>query len=395
MTKIKNEVCETIDGMRDEIIEFLANLVKAKSINPPGDTRQAARVIREKLREFDLEAEIIAVDEDKPNIIARINPGKRPELLFNSHIDTVPLGELDQWEYDPLGAEIVDGIIFGRGVADAKSSVVAMIMAAKTIMEMNVNLNGTLIINPVSDEEVGGLKGVKYILDEGNINPDYVVIGEQTDNQIAIVEKGVIWFTIKTIGKTAHASTPWDGVSAIQNMINLLKLVDERIGAKIKTQRHPLTPPPSMNIGTIKGGVKTNVVADSCEVTIDRRFLPHENPDSIIKEFTDIIKELEGTDPDFKIEFQEPLKGLPINTSPDEKIVKIAQHVCEGLNLSSELIGYKQASDGRFFSEKGIPTIILGPSDPKVGHTPNEHVKIDDVITATKIYSLLAINALT
>lgn len=395
MTKIKTEVCEAIDGMRDEIVEFLANLVKAKSINPPGDTRQAARVIQEKLREFDLEAKIIAVDEDKPNIIARINPGKRPELLFNSHIDTVPLGELDQWEYDPLGAEIVDGIMFGRGVADAKSSVVAMIMAAKTIMEMNVYLNGTLIINPVSDEEVGGLKGAKYILDEGNINPDYVVIGEQTDNQIAIVEKGVIWFTIKTIGKTAHASTPWDGVSAIQNMVKLLTLVEERIGAKIKTQHHPLTPPPSINIGTIKGGVKTNVVADSCEVTIDRRFLPHENPDSIIKEFTDITKELEGTDPDFKVEFQESLIGLPINTSPDEKIVKIAQHVCEGLNLSSELIGYKQASDGRFFSEKGIPTIILGPSDPKVGHTPNEHAKIDDVIMAAKIYALLAINALT
>ncbi|MFX0209828.1 MAG: M20 family metallopeptidase [Candidatus Hodarchaeota archaeon] len=395
MTKIKNEVCEAIDGMRDEITEFLANLVKAKSINPPGDTRQATRVIREKLREFDLKAEFVAVDEDKPNIIARINPDKRPELLFNSHIDTVPLGELDQWEYDPLDAKIVDGIMYGRGVADAKSSVAAMIMAAKTILEMNVTLNGTLIINPVSDEEVGGLKGAKYILDEGYINPDYVVIGEQTDNQIAIVEKGIIWFTIKTIGKTAHASTPWDGVSAIQKMIKLLTLVEERIGAKIKTQRHPLTPPPSMNIGTIKGGVKTNVVADLCEVTIDRRFLPHENPESIIKEFSDIIKELEGTDPDFKVEFQEPLIGLPINTSPDEKIVKIAQHVCEGLNLSSELIGYKQASDGRFFSEKGIPTIILGPSDPKVGHTPNEHVKIDDVITATKIYSLLAINALT
>ncbi len=178
-------------------------------------------------------------------------------------------------------------------------------------------------------------------------------------------------------------------------MVKLLSLVEERIGAKIKTQRHPLTPPPSMNIGTIKGGVKTNVVADSCEVTIDRRFLPHENPDSVTQEFTEIIKELEETDPDFKAEFQVPLIGPPINTSPDEKIVKITQQVCESLNLSSELIGYKQASDGRFFSEKGIPTIILGPSDPKVGHTPNEHVKIGDVITATKIYALLAINALT
>ena len=395
MTGIKTEVCEAIDGMRDEIVEFLANLVKAKSINPPGDTRQAARVIQEKLREFDLEAEIVAVDEDKPNILARINPGKSPELLFNSHIDTVPIGELDQWKYDPLGAEIVEGTMYGRGVADAKSSVVAMIMAAKAIMEMNVNLKGTLVINPVSDEEVGGFKGAKYILDEGYINPDFVVIGEQTDNQIAIVEKGIIWFTIKTIGKTAHASTPWDGVSAIQNMVKLLTLVEDRIGTKIKTQSHPLTPPPSMNIGTIKGGVKTNVVADSCEVTIDRRFLPQENPDSVTKEFTDIIKELEGTDPNFKAEFQVPLIGAPINTSPDEKIVNIAQQVCSSLNLRSELIGYKQASDGRFYSEKGIPTIILGPSDPKVGHTPNEHVKLDAVITATKIYALLAINALT
>lgn len=381
--------------MRDEIVEFLANLVKAKSINPPGDTRLAASVIQEKFREFNLEAEIVAVDEDKPNIIGRINPGKKPELLFNSHIDTVPIGELDQWNYDPLGAEIVGDTMYGRGVADAKSSVVAMIMAAKTIMEMEVKLKGTLIINPVSDEEVGGFKGANYILEEGYINPDYVVIGEQTDNQIAIVEKGLIWLTIKTIGKTAHASTPWDGVSAIQNMVKLLTLVEERIGAKIKTQRHPLTPPPSMNIGTIKGGVKTNVVADSCDVTIDRRFLPHENPDSMTQEFKDIIKELEGTDPDFKAELQVPLIGPPINTSPDEQIVKITQHVCESLNLRSELIGYKQASDGRFFSEKGIPTIILGPSDPRVGHTPNEHAKIDDVIMATKIYALLAINALT
>lgn len=394
MKPIEKQILTSIDRMKEEITEFLADLIKAKSVNPPGDTRKAANVITKKFREMGLEPEAVAVDEDKPNLIARINPGKKPELLLNSHMDTVPPGDLNNWKCDPFEALIERGKMYGRGTADAKSNLVAMVMAFKAILKSDVELKGSLVVNPVSDEEVGGFKGTKYVLDEGYITPDFVIIGEQTDNQIAIVEKGIMWFNIKTFGKTAHASTPWEGVSAIEKMIMLLNRVQENVGSKIKTQTHPLTPPPSMNIGMIKGGVKTNVVPDVCEVSIDRRFLPDERPSEVKKQITDIIDELKASDPDFKAELEIPLVGPPINTSPDAKIVKISQDVCKDLNLSSELIGYAQASDGRFFAEQGIQTIIIGPTDPTLGHAPNEYVTLNDVVTTTKIHALTALRVL-
>jgi len=395
MKMMEKRLLGAIDGMKEEIIELLSDLVKAKSVNPPGDTRNASHVLINKLREFELEPEVAYIDEDKPNLIARINPGNRPQLVFNSHIDTVPPGDPSQWKYDPFTAVIEEGRMYGRGVADAKASVVAMIMAAKAIMESGMELKGTMVVNPVSDEEVGGFKGTKFLLDKGQLNPDFVVIGEQTDNQIAIVEKGIMWINIKTFGRTAHASTPWEGVNAIEKMVKLLNMIQEKIGSKLKAMGHPMTPPPSMNIGTIQGGVKTNVVPDTCEVNIDRRLLPEETPEEAQKQISEVIDKIRRSDPDFKAELKVLLTGSPINTSPDEHIVKIAQSVNKELGLSAELVGYKQASDGRFFAERGIPTIIIGPSDPKVGHTPDEHVNLDDVVMTTKIYALTAVRTLT
>ena len=395
MKMMEKRLLGAIDVMKEEIIELLSDLVKAKSVNPPGDTRNASHVLINKLREFELEPEVAYIDEDKPNIIARINPGNRPQLVFNSHIDTVPPGDPRQWKYDPFAAVIEGGRMYGRGVADAKASVIAMIMAAKAIMESGMELKGTMIVNPVSDEEVGGFKGTKFLLDEGQLNPDFVVIGEQTNNQIAIVEKGIMWINIKTFGRTAHASTPWEGVNAIEKMVKLLNMIQEKIGSKLKAMDHPMTPPPSMNIGTIQGGVKTNVVPDTCEVNIDRRLLPEETPEEAQKQISEVIDKIRRSDPDFKAELKVLLTGSPINTSPDEHIVKIAQSINKELGLSAELVGYKQASDGRFFAERGIPTIIIGPSDPKVGHTPDEHVNLDDVVMATKIYALTAVRTLT
>ena len=394
MKPIEKRILTSIDGMKEEITEFLADLVKAKSVNPPGDTREAANVITKKFMELAIEHEVVSKDDDKPNLIAKINPGKKPELLLNSHLDTVPPGDLGNWKYDPFEAMIEEGKMYGRGTADAKCNIVAMVMASKAILESRVKLRGSLVVNPVSEEEVGGF-GAKYVFDKGYVKPDFVIIGEQTDNHIAIAEKGVIWFNIKIFGRTAHASLSWEGVNAIEKMITLLNRIQEKVVSKIKTQRHPLTPPPSMNIGMIRGGVKTNVVPDVCEVSVDRRFLPDERPEKVIKQITDIIDGLKAGDPDFKADLEIPVIGSPINTSPDAEIVKIAQGVCKDLNLSSELIGYAQASDGRFFAEKGIQTIIIGPTDPKLGHAPNEYVTLNDVVTATKIHAMIALRVLT
>jgi succinyl-diaminopimelate desuccinylase len=385
----------SIDAMEEEIVTLLSDLVKAESVNPPGDTRDVAGILTGKFREFGIDPEVVSVDDDKPNLIAAINPGHRPQLVFNSHIDTVPPGDLRQWKFDPFGATVEDGVMFGRGVADAKASVAAMTMTAGAIANSGIELTGTMLVNPVSDEEIGGSKGTEYLFDQRYLDPNFVVIGEQTNNQIAIVEKGVVWFTITTFGRTAHGSTPWDGVNAIEKMMTLLAAIRRDVGSKLQTMSHPLTPPPSMNIGTIQGGIKINVVPDTCVVNIDRRILPEETPEEAHNQIAAVIDKLQRIDPDFKAKIEVQNSGSPVNTAPDEFIVKVAQGVHADLNLDPKLIGYKQASDGRFFSRKVIPTIIIGPSDPRVGHAPNEHLTVKDVITTTKIYALIAIRSLT
>jgi succinyl-diaminopimelate desuccinylase len=395
MNTAEKRLMRSIDNMERDIIKLLSDLVKAESVTPPGDTRNIAGILTNKFREFGIEPQIVSVDEDKPNLIAEINPGHRPQLVFNSHIDTVPPGDLRQWEFDPFGATIKDGMMFGRGVADAKASVAAMTMAAGAVAKSGIELTGTMLVNPVSDEEAGGSKGTKFLLDQQYLAPNYVVIGEQTNNQIAIVEKGVVWFTITTFGRTAHGSTPWHGVNAIEKMVNFLTILQEDVGSKLKAMTHPLTPPPSLNIGTIQGGIKINVVPDTCIVNIDRRILPEETPEQAQQQIVAVLNKLQRFDPDFKAEMEIQHAGSPVNTAPTEFIVKVAQEINSALDLNAELIGYKQASDGRFFTEQGIPTIILGPSDPKVGHAPNEHLNLRDVVTTTKIYALIAIRSLT
>jgi succinyl-diaminopimelate desuccinylase len=393
-----NLLLKTVDGMKTEITEFLAELVKAKSVNPPGDTRDVIEVIRRKLTSAGLEVKLLSVDEDKPNIVAKLGPAqpkKKLELLYNSHVDTVPVGEIEKWKHDPFGAEVENGKMYGRGIADAKGSVAGMVMATKALADSNIELMGNLVINPVSDEEVGGFKGAQHVLDSGEINPDYVVVGEITANKIAIAEKGIIWFKITTEGRTAHASTPWDGINAIDKMINLLKMIDNRVVEQLKQRKHPLTPPPSMNIGMITGGVKTNVVADKCEVTIDRRILPNETIEGATKELQDVIDYMKKQDSDFKAKMEVLLTGSPIETSDDSPIVKMAQEVCSSRGISDKPVGYLQASDGRFYAEKGIPTILLGPGLAELAHSPDEWIDPEEVVEATKIYSLLAAKVLT
>ena len=144
----------------------------------------------------------------------------------------------------------------------------------------------------------------------------------------------------------------------------------------------------------ITGGVKTNVVADKCEVTIDRRILPNETIEGATKELQDVIDEMKKQDPDFNAKMEVLLTGSPIETSQDSPIVKMAQEVCSSRGISDKPEGYLQASDGRFYAEKGIPTILLGPGLAELAHSPDEWIDPEEVIEATKIYSLLAAKVL-
>jgi len=385
---------KTVTSMEEEITDFLVRLVQAESVNPSGDTTAAARVVLEKLKEFGSPHEVHSFDDTKPNIILRAGASEGTRLCFNSHMDTVPVGETSRWKHNPFGGEIAGGELFGRGSADAKGCAAAMLMAARVIEKAGINLSGALDVVIVSDEETGGSMGTQYLLDQGALKPNAAIIGEITSNRIAIAEKGMLVFVLTTSGRTAHASTPWEGVSAISHMARLMRAIEETLGESFKQKRHPLTPPPSFNFGIIEGGVAINVVPDECRLTMDRRTLPGESLEDAEREITEIIERLKNEDPTFEADYSVLYRANSFETSPASELVQSVASTCKLMNLNPEPIGYQQVSDGRFFADRGIPAILIGPGTAELAHTPDEHVPVAAVIEAVKLYALSAIEIL-
>jgi succinyl-diaminopimelate desuccinylase len=385
---------QTVESMREEIIDFLVWLVRAQSFNPPGDTTAAAKVVREKSAQLTCDLELHAFDDQKPNIVLRVGRRKGKVLCFNSHMDTVPIGDSGKWNHEPFGGEIVNGNLYGRGSADAKGCAAAMLMAAKALQKAGIELEGELDIAIVSDEETAGAVGTQYLFDEGILKPDFAVIGEITSNRVAIAEKGLLVFILNTYGRTAHASTPWEGVSAIRQMIKLAREIEVTMEESFKRERHPLTPPPSFNFGIIEGGVAVNVVPDNCRLTLDRRMVPGKPLEEVEREVSSIIEKLKSQDPTFEADYSILYRANSFETPSDHPLVKSASRICQQSGIDPTPIGYQQVSDGRFFADKGIPTILLGPGIAERAHTPDEHVAVDAVIEAVKLYALLAVELL-
>jgi succinyl-diaminopimelate desuccinylase len=350
--------------------------------------------VREKAAEIEGDLEIHAFDDQKPNIVLRVGRRGGKTLCFNSHMDTVPVGDAGRWKHDPFGGQVIDGNLFGRGSADAKGCAAAMLMAAKVLQKAGIELDGELDIAIVSDEETGGALGTLYLLDKGALKPDFAVIGEITSNRVAVAEKGMLVFILNTYGRTAHASTPWKGVSAIRHMLKLAREIEVTLEESFKNKRHPLTPPPSFNFGLIEGGVAINVVPDNCRLTLDRRTVPGESLDEAEREIAGVIEKLKSQDSSFEADYSILYRANAFETSAEHQLVKSAGAVCKSFGLDPTPIGYQQVSDGRFFAERGVPTILLGPGVAEIAHTPDEHAQVDAVIEATKLYALMAVELL-
>lgn len=383
-------ILATID--ETEIVEFLRELVKVPSVNPPGDTRLAVAVCETPLRRAGLTVRKESLEPEKPNLIATLGNGSGPRLCFNAHLDVVPTGEADAWHYPPFGAEVSGGRIYGRGAGDDKASVTAQVMAAVAIARSGVPLRGTLIVNEVADEEVGGAAGAKFIVDTRFIEPDFVIVGEQTLNRVCVGEKGSASTEVIVLGRAAHGALPWEGANAIGGMAMVLERLRRELFPVLAQRTHPYFHPSSASVNLIAGGVKENVVADRCRVFIDRRIIPGENPATVIEEIADVAQRaIEGV-PGLRVEVAEVGESRSATMNdPESLLVRAMLSANRYLGLDTELTGFSMATDGRFFSAAGYPTIIYGPGDPKLAHVPDEWVGIDEVVAATRAYALAAL----
>jgi acetylornithine deacetylase/succinyl-diaminopimelate desuccinylase family protein len=381
----------------EEITALLQALIRQRSDYPPGDCRNAIRVVADKLEQEKVPYQIHARQEHQPNLIASYGSlDRRPHLMFHSHIDTVPAGELERWRVDPFSGSIVEGCIYGRGAGDDKGSVAAQVMAVLALARAGVPLQGCLKLVVVSDEESGGLQGTQWLREAGVLEPDALVVGEQTENRVAISERVACGIDLTVIGKSAHGAMPWAGENAVLKAARALTWLQDRLFPRLEARRHPYLPPPTLNVGKIQGGIQWSIVPERCKIEMDRRLIPGETREAAVEEIHQLLDEyVEQVEPLTYELFSAGDVAANIDTPPDDPFVSLAARALQDTcGEQRPLTGYVQTSDGRWFATDGIPIIIFGPSDPAVAHAADEHVSQEQLVEAAQSLALLAMRYL-
>ena len=393
LTDPERQVLGLLDN--DEIVAFHRGLVQIPSVNPPGDVREAIAYCESPLKYAGFGTEIVAMDPTMPSLIARYGRHSGPVLAFNAHVDVVPIGDRAAWNHEPFGAEIVEGRIYGRGAGDDKASVTAQVMAGIALARSGVELQGQLIVNEVADEESAGFRGTGFVVEQGYFKPDFVIVGEQTFNTVAVGEKGGSPTRIVVRGRTAHGALPWEGANAIEGLAEVIVALRREYWPVLAKRTHDLFLPSSASVNLVEGGVKTNVVPDFASAYVDRRLIPGESPAEVLDELREIATAAVADMPGISVEVEEVWPGGAATATPvDSPLVLTMVDANRRLGLPETLRGFSMATDGRFFARQEIPTIIYGPGDPGLAHVPDEWVGIDELIQATRAYTLAALSLL-
>jgi succinyl-diaminopimelate desuccinylase len=372
-----------------DVVKFCQELVRIKSVNPPGDELQAAEYVASVLKKLGLEVELIKHSPTRASVLARLKSSrKKPGLLYNGHLDTVPVGA-EEWIHEPFRADVAEGKIWGRGTADMKGGLAVIMVAAKALAEARVPLQGDLILAATAGEEADSL-GATALAARPDLGPvQAVVIPEPSYNDLCVAEKGVFWLELTTQGKTAHGSMPEMGRNAVMMMVTL---INELGKMSFPYKEHPLLGGFSQSINTIVGGVKTNVVPDYCAVTVDMRTVPGQDHRAILRQVEDLIADLSRRLPDFKALVKVTNDRAPVETSPEEPAVQsFADVVAEVAGERPVPKGVRYYTDAvAFVPVLRAPMIICGPGDAKLAHQPNEYVEVSKLVQAARIFTLAA-----
>lgn len=366
-----------------EALELLEKMVAIPSVE--GQEKEMGELVANYTEALGMTVEKQVVEGDRFNVIARAQIGTGGKtVVLNSHMDVVP--PADGWNTDPYVLTRAEDRAFGRGSTDAKGCLTALLIAAKHIIENPGDTNGNIIVTAVVDEETYS-KGARFLVDNTELKADYGIVGEPTNCRIGLGHNGSVRPVLVIHGKTAHSSAPELGISSVRVAAYISGLVDE-IQKRLHEITHPSTGKPSVSITMLKAGVKENVLPDWCELTIDRRMIPGEKEEDIIKEFEKICADAEAAFPGARVEIDRYLvtTGPASDVKPDSEIAQIAYKACE------EVTGVKQTpygvicnTDMNHFMRKGIPTIIIGPGNINYCHKPNEYVEYRELETACRV----------
>jgi len=390
--------------------DYLAFLKKLVSINSqPGEEKNVAEFILEEFKKID---GVEAFIDGAGNVIAVIRgDGRGPNVMLNGHMDVVPPGSLDNWgEIDPFTPVVLDGELYGRGIADMKGGLGAQIYAFKAFLECVVKrgkkLPGDLTFVGVVQEEPATMFGIEYVFDhtmqDHGLKCDVVYIGEPTGTDLVIGQRGKVELVIKTYGRCAHSSAPQEGVNALEMMVPVLEDIFSHTGIELQTDALGWPTPITVTNCIVKPGGTLSVIPDECELSVDRRYAPGQALDDLLEEFELIFKRLSTRYPEFKASveprsfeakswtgYTKRVKKFhpPWEIDKDSDFVKKTVKALHGVGQTPEYRYSPAGTDGGMTCAlHGIPTMMYSGPDGCWAHQPKERANVEKLVASYEGY---------
>lgn len=368
------------------LVNLVQELVRIRTPNPPADYSVISEKMRSLMDSLGLEVKILEGEKGKPNVVGLWRgAGSGPTLLLDAHMDVVPEG--DGWEVDPWEAQIRDGAIWGRGTADLKQSLAIMVHVVDALKKKGFAPRGNLILSATNDDETAGKMGLKYVIEKGLREigwpmPDFHLLLEAGDWNVNVAYKGRLWVRIGVRGIPAHGGAPEKGVNAILKMTELISTILD-----IPRKTHPLIGADSINVGTIVGGEKTNMVPAYCETTFDYRFVPPRNSEDALQEIRNAVEARRRGDPKLDVAMFEVFEQRdPLEIQPDApEILLLRECISEERGTEAKISGSLSAGNAYWSLKNGIMGTMTGPGNADVIHTNREHITLKELMEGARI----------
>jgi acetylornithine deacetylase/succinyl-diaminopimelate desuccinylase family protein len=366
------------------LVSILSDLIAIPSPYPPGESVEICAYAAKRLKAAGYQVETVTKTKKVDNVVARLKgKAKGPSVVFNAHVDTVGVGERANWTTDPFKAVAKAGKVYGLGAGNCKGSMAVQLWLAEEIMRRGGPVAGEVVFTFVADEENLGPDGMAHLRATGKVKPDVLILGAQTENQLIVAERGVLWARITTKGKAAHAGNPAGGDNAILRMMRLVstlqtyydKVLPGRVSGAMKS---------TVNVGMFHGGHNTNVVPSACTVEIDRRLLPNEKVKAAFTELKKLVDSAGEPRGSYKVEFLTGTNGFfaPEN---GQGVGALEKAIRARLRKPAKFLNATGVSDGRYFADDDIEIINFGPGSGAQGHAANESVPVAQMVDAAHI----------
>lgn len=388
----KKRISAFLQSRENELIDFTRKLIRINTVNPPGKEDPLVWAVGDLFDRFGISYTVFPHGNGRSSILGIVRGGdEKPGLLMAGHGDTVPIGNAE-WSYQPFGAEIENGRLYGRGASDMKSGVAAMVFAAGALAGLGIPLKGDLLVAVTAGEEADSLGAREVVKSAWMRKASCGLIAEPTDLNLLVAEKGALWVKLEAFGITAHGAMPSAGVNAVELLADLTAWWKGEWSCNWIPESHPLLGMATMSLNSFTGGSAPNVVPDHAEAIIDMRTLPGQDHEKILGAITSRMASQEKCHQGLRFELHILNDRPPVDIPLDHPLVVSLKNMVE--NIAGVIPSYGGAAfytDASVFGpQAGIPLVICGPGNMETMHKADEYVEINKLCKSAETYACWA-----